>query len=335
MMEELCQRFSILSGMISNNLDDLSLTNLKISNRNISKYLSEERFYWIRIIKSYRQNFTSYSEQWKKVIEKTPVDTLEELAAAVQEFFQSKPSRRTKKWRALHIAAKMGLLNLSKHIVKKTKDSSSGRSLMMAAGGGNFEVVQLLLENTKEVNLQNYQDQNKGRTPLHYAAEKGHFDVCQLLIKHGGNASLQTASGATPLHKAAQKGHLKVCKLLGDSMENKNPPNSSGLTPLHGAAKFGYLEICKYLMDKLDDKNPADNMGTTPLHYAADSGHLELCKFITSQIDTKNPANNQGTKPSQLFINTIVDLSNNEESTPSQIFIDAILDIFHFKIENE
>ena len=78
---------------------------------------------------------------------------------------------------------------------------------MMAAHGGNIEVVQLLLENTSEVNLQNYQDPNKGWTPLYYAAEKGHFDICQLLIKHGGNASLQTTSGATPLQKAAQKVH--------------------------------------------------------------------------------------------------------------------------------
>ena len=108
---------------------------------------------------------------------------------------------------------------------------------MMAADGGSTEVVQFLLENTRKVNSQDYKDLYKGWTPLHYAADKGHFDICQLLIKHGANVSQQTISGATPLHKAAQKGHLNVCKLIGDYMDNKNPANNTGLTPLHGAAK--------------------------------------------------------------------------------------------------
>ena len=108
----------------------------------------------------------------------------------------------------------MGFLSLCKHIVEKTDNSSSGNSLMMAADGGNLYVVQFLLENTREVNLQNYQDPNKGWTPLHYAADKGHFDIC-------ANLSQQTISGATPLHKAGQRGHLKVCKPVGDCIARK------------------------------------------------------------------------------------------------------------------
>ena len=325
-MEDFCQRFPMISRIITNNLDTQSLINFKISNRTISKYLDRERFYWIRILKRYNQNFAVYLEQWKKVIEKTPAKTIKKLADAVQAFFEAKPSRIKKKWRPLHIAAKMGLLSLCQHIVEKTNDSSSGHSLMMAADGGSIEVVQFLLENTREVNLQNYQDPNKGWTPLHYAADKGHFDICQLLIRYGANLSQQTISGATQLHKAAQRGHLKVCKLIGDYREDKNPANNSGLTPLHGAATNGHLEVCKYLMNKVDNKNPAENTGTTPLHCAADSGHLEICKFIACQIDNKNPANNQGTRPSQLFIDTILDLAND------QLFINDILNVFYFEI---
>ena len=56
-------------------------------------------------------------------------------------------------WKPLHIAAKMGVLCLSKHIIEKTKVSSSGNSLMMAADGGSIEVDQFLLETTCEVNF--------------------------------------------------------------------------------------------------------------------------------------------------------------------------------------
>ena len=186
-MEDLCQRFPMICRIITNNLDTQSLINFKVSNRNISKSLDEERFYWIRIIKKYDQNFAIYSEQWKTVIEKTPVKTVKKLADAVQGFFKAKPSRIKKNWRPLHIAAKMGFLSLCKHIVEKTNNSSSGNSLMMAADGGSTEVVQFLLENTRKVNSQDYKDLYKGWTPLHYAADKGHFDICQLLIKHGAN----------------------------------------------------------------------------------------------------------------------------------------------------
>ena len=163
------------------------MINFKVSNKNISKYLDEERFFWIRIIKKYNQNYAIDSEQWKTVIEKTPLKTVKKLADAVQGFFKAKPSRVKKIWRPLHIAAKMGFLSLCKHIVEKTHNSSSGNSLMMAADGGSTEVVQFLLENTRKVNSQDYKDLYKGWTPLHYAADKGHFDICQLLIKHGAN----------------------------------------------------------------------------------------------------------------------------------------------------
>ena len=61
-------------------MDTQSLINFKVSNRNISKSLDEERFYWIRIIKKYNQNFAIYSEQWKTVIEKTPVKTVKDFS---------------------------------------------------------------------------------------------------------------------------------------------------------------------------------------------------------------------------------------------------------------
>ena len=84
--------------MISaNNLDSQSLINFKVSNKNISKSLDAARFFWIRIMQRKNHNFAIYSEQWKKVIEKTPVKTVKKLANAVQAFFEAKLSRIKKK----------------------------------------------------------------------------------------------------------------------------------------------------------------------------------------------------------------------------------------------
>ena len=40
----------------------------------------------------------------------------------------------------------------------------------------------------------------------------------------------------TPLHAAAENGHFSVCKLIMDNVSEKNPPNNQKCTPLHVVA---------------------------------------------------------------------------------------------------
>jgi hypothetical protein len=68
----------------------------------------------------------------------------------------------------------------------------------------------------------------------------------------------------TPLHYAAKRGHTNVCKVIIESVENKNPSTSNGCTPLHLAAKQGHLEIIKLIVETGVDKTTLFN-GNTPL----------------------------------------------------------------------
>ena len=51
----------------------------------------------------------------------------------------------------------------------------------------------------------------------------------------------------TPLHWAAGKGQFEICKLIIEIAEEKNPADSSGFTPLYNASSCGYFEICQFL----------------------------------------------------------------------------------------
>ena len=51
--------------------------------------------------------------------------------------------------------------------------------------------------------------------------------------------------GYTPLHYAAQEGHFNVCKLITENVHVKNPSNDQGETPLSLATQSGHNEICK------------------------------------------------------------------------------------------
>ena len=96
----------------------------------------------------------------------------------------------------------------------------------------------------------------------------------------------------TPLHNAAENGHFEICKLILDEITEKNPANIDeigGDTPLHIAAKNNQLEICKlimnYTVESNEDKNPTNFFGLTPIDVADQEGHEEVYKFLKSFQD--------------------------------------------------
>ena len=55
--------------------------------------------------------------------------------------------------------------------------------------------------------------------------------------------------GVTPLHEAARKGHFRICQLLIDNIVEKNPQTSEGDSVLQFATFNGHSDICKLIID--------------------------------------------------------------------------------------
>lgn len=55
-----------------------------------------------------------------------------------------------------------------------------------------------------------------GWTPLHEAANHGHYHMAQLLLKHGANVNAAGLDDITPLHDAASFGNQKLVKMFID-----------------------------------------------------------------------------------------------------------------------
>lgn len=53
-----------------------------------------------------------------------------------------------------------------------------------------------------------------GLVPLHNACSYGHFEVAELLVRHGASVNVADLWKFTPLHEAAAKGKYEICKLL-------------------------------------------------------------------------------------------------------------------------
>jgi ankyrin repeat protein len=50
--------------------------------------------------------------------------------------------------------------------------------------------------------------------PLHFAASKGHTDICRFLVQHGAEIGAKDSAGNTALHLAAAKGHADTVEML-------------------------------------------------------------------------------------------------------------------------
>ncbi len=57
-------------------------------------------------------------------------------------------------------------------------------------------------------------DDSEDMTALHYAAEKGHTFVVNLLILNQANIECRNKSNNMPIHLAAKNGHVETVKFL-------------------------------------------------------------------------------------------------------------------------
>lgn len=88
-----------------------------------------------------------------------------------------------------------------------------GEALRTAAKDGNsIEVTSLLDEGVSPDCLN-----NDGWSALHFAAQEGKKEIVEILLKYGGDPTLQIKLGEwghTPLHYAARNGYKEICQIL-------------------------------------------------------------------------------------------------------------------------
>ena len=146
--------------------------------------------------------------------------------------------------------------------------------LLWAAERGHEGVVRILL-GREDVNLN---QASTGWTPLLLAADGGHEGVVKLLLERASvnPSQADTEYGQTPLSLAAQKGHGGIVKMLLDreGVDHYQADSKYGRTPLLWAAMFGNEAVVKMLLDR-EGVNPgqADKQYfRTPLWWAAQNG---------------------------------------------------------------
>ena len=188
---------------------------------------------------------------------------------------------------SLHIAASNGHLSLWETLITKYKldvkmtDNDGWTALSFAAENGSYELIEFFVE--KKIGI--YQKTNDGKNCLHIAASKGHFNLCKTLIeKINFNVDMVDNKKWTALHYAAQKGSYELMNYFIAKGTDVLLKTKDGLNCLHIAASNGHLNLCKTLINEINfDVNIADDEGRTALYCPAQSGNDELFGFIADK----------------------------------------------------
>uniref|UniRef100_A0A0E0CKQ3 F-box domain-containing protein n=1 Tax=Oryza meridionalis TaxID=40149 RepID=A0A0E0CKQ3_9ORYZ len=214
---------------------------------------------------------------------------------------------------ALHLAAGAGKLAVCRYLVEElrvdanafydqgphpltrshTRERHCETPLAYAVNGANIATVRYLLDHGAHPDKVD----NKGFTPLHFAAEEGYCNIVELLLAKGAQVDSMSVRG-TPLHLAATNGQHRVVEILLDHNADCNKIVSAVYTPLLVAIYGSSLKCVKLLIKAGADVNGVGNI--TPL--IASVGSTEIMKCLLEAGADPNVPDEFGRMPIEFAV---------------------------------
>jgi ankyrin repeat protein len=218
----------------------------------------------------------------------------------------------TKGWGPLHLASFHGHNNVVLRLLKVPGVDSSLRTsdrgwtpLHIAAKEGRYEIVTSLLC-FGNVNPDLCASCYNGYSALHYGAEHGDEVIVSTLLMFGANVQQETPDrGWTPLHCAAMRGHVDIARKLLISAARSDATTATVNqfttdqlqfqgTPLHYAVEHGQPEMARFLLDNGARINEATRkingfgmyqVGSTALQIALERDQTDIVDLLLEYGD--------------------------------------------------
>jgi ankyrin repeat protein len=140
---------------------------------------------------------------------------------------------------------------------------------------------------------------SRGRTPLHYAAEREDPVLAAFFIALGADVDAKDNEGQTPLGISAQKGDAGVAKPLAAAGADIHLPANDGASPALTALERGNIDFLRAILTPAAIAS-TDSGGRTILHLASRAGNVQAVNEIliaaqtagSAVIDQKDTAGN-------------------------------------------
>ncbi|XP_051927168.1 GA-binding protein subunit beta-2a [Hippocampus zosterae] len=150
-----------------------------------------------------------------------------------------------------------------------------GKRLLEAARKGLDDEVRNLMANGAP-----FTTDWLGTSPLHLAAQHGHYSTADVLLRAGVSRDARTKVDRTPLHMAAAEGHTIIVELLVRSGADINAKDMLKMTALHWAAQHGHHGVVETLIKHGADVHALSKFDKTPFDIAVDIQNTELMLLL-------------------------------------------------------
>ncbi|KAM9343138.1 M-phase phosphoprotein 8 [Pholidichthys leucotaenia] len=159
----------------------------------------------------------------------------------------------------------------------------SPSELRDAVKSGDYMAVKLALNSKEDYNLE--QEDVSSMTLCMLAATGGQDDILRLLIKKGARVNARQKNGITALMHAAEKNFLTTVAILLEAGAYVNAQTLSGETALMKACKRGNTDIVRLLLEYGADCNILSKHKNTAMYFAKLSNNLMVYDLIKDHIN--------------------------------------------------
>ncbi|OQR71712.1 leucine-rich repeat serine/threonine-protein kinase 1-like [Tropilaelaps mercedesae] len=192
----------------------------------------------------------------------------------------------------LHQAALWGNAELLEDLLNgdeirelNTADSSGRTALFDACTNTDPACARILLQTGGNPNVA-AGGRERGRTPLHLAAEADNLEVVELLIQYGADITARDNDECTPFDLAERAGHLRVMEALKKAGEQLQQQKMDSFAELWEACLQGDATKLRATLASLGN-DTAQNVvnitldgGNTLLYKASEDGNVDLVKTL-------------------------------------------------------
>lgn len=183
----------------------------------------------------------------------------------------------------------MKLEDFQKHLDGEDENFSAADAipsnlLRDAVKNGDYITVKVALNSNEEYNLD--QEDSSGMTLVMLAAAGGQDDLLRLLIRKGAKVNGRQKNGTTALIHAAEKNFLTTVAILLEAGAFVNVQQSSGETALMKACKRGNSDIVRLVIECGADCNILSKHQNSAMHFAKQCNNVLVYDLLKNHLDT-------------------------------------------------
>lgn len=167
-----------------------------------------------------------------------------------------------------------------------------GKRLLEAARKGQDDEVRTLMASGAP-----FTTDWLGTSPLHLAAQHGHYSTAEVLLRAGVSRDARTKVDRTPLHMAAADGHARIVELLVRNGADVNAKDMLKMTALHWATEHHHRDVVELLVRCGADVRAFSKFGKSALDIALEQNNAEILVILQEAMHSQASADPERAAP--------------------------------------